>query len=46
MGPDIEGAKFKLVGSPIMIFDDLDSAIGEVLKSVKLNKDSTQLRID
>ena len=46
MGPDIEGAKFKLVGSPIMIFDDLDSAIGEVLKSVKLSKNSTQLRID
>ena len=38
MGPDIEGAKSKLVGSPILIFDDLDSAIGQVLKSVKLNK--------
>ena len=38
MGPDIEGAKSKLVGSPVLIFDDLDSAIGQVLKSVKLNK--------
>jgi len=38
MGPDIEGAKSKLVGSPIMIFDDFDSAIGQVLKSVKLNR--------
>ena len=41
MGPDIEGAKSKLVGSPIMIFDDFDSAIGQVLKSVKLNKTRT-----
>ena len=38
MGPDIEGAKSKLVGSPIMIFDDFDSAIGQVLRLVKLNK--------
>jgi succinyl-CoA synthetase beta subunit len=38
MGPDIEGAKLKLVASPIMIFDDLDSAIGQVLKLVKQNK--------
>jgi hypothetical protein len=38
MGPDIDGAKSILVGSPIMIFDDFDSAIGEVLKSVKLNR--------
>ena len=38
MGPDIEGAKLKLLASPIMIFDDLDSAIGQVLKLVKQNK--------
>lgn len=38
MGPDIEGAKLKLVASPIMIFDDLDGAIGQVLKLVKQNK--------
>jgi succinyl-CoA synthetase beta subunit len=38
MGPDIEGAKSKLVGSPIMIFDDFDSAIGQVLRLVKINK--------
>jgi succinyl-CoA synthetase beta subunit len=38
MGPDTEGAKLKLAASPIMIFDDLDSAIGQVLKLVKQNK--------
>ena len=41
MGPDIEGAKSKLIGSPILIFDDFDSAIGQVLKSVKFNKTQT-----
>jgi succinyl-CoA synthetase beta subunit len=38
MGPDIEGGKSKLVGSPIVICDDFDSAIGQVLKLVKLHK--------
>ena len=37
MGPDIEGGKSKLVGSPIVICDDFDSAIGQVLKLVKLH---------
>lgn len=38
VGPDVEGAKLKLVDSPIMIFDDLDRAIEQVLELVKSNK--------